>query len=289
MARKTLLILGLGGCSAPTEAVKILLEADKKNVTMQLLTTSANQTAHHARKMAFIKRSLVNDEGQSLEDHHGDLTTDACEALCEANAGCKSFTYKPKDGNIDAWCHLKPKCIDAKSPEKLFPIDSFSTFFKSYEKMTWTERALVADEGASVSDHEKLSLEKCQQKCNADSKCNSISFGADWCHLKDKCVTADAKNSTVQFAKWVKTYYKPCTSESDMWHERSLVADTGAQVAEVMLSLADCEVKCDADPVCNSFSYKRDSNTCRLHDKVVTKADASKATPTAYHTYYKPC
>lgn len=312
MAPRALLILGLAGLTSPAEAAKSLTEhggliadtvgflgqafgarANKSNGTLELLSTkmnlSANKIVHHARKMKFIKRSLVNDEGESLEDRQGLLTEDACEALCEAKAGCKSFTFKPGNGNSEAWCHLKPKCVDAKTPEKLFPIDVFSTFFKSYVNLTWTERALVADEGSNIAHHEGMSLEKCQKECHGDPKCNSISFGGGWCHLKDKCVTTDAAKSTTEFAGFVKTYYLPCTSESDTWHERSLVADEGAHLAEFTLSLADCEIKCDADPVCNSFSYQRDSSLCRLHDKVVTKADPSNAPHTAYHTYYRPC
>lgn len=295
MATLALLILGLAGLTLPAEAAKRptehgVLITDTLGFLGRASGATANKSSGTAEKIYFFKRSLVSDEGESLDDRSGDFTEDACSELCAAKAECKSFTFKPKNNKSEAWCHLKPKCVDTKTPEKLFPVDLFSTFYKTYVNMTWTERPLVADEGNSLSHHEGIDLVMCQKECHSNEKCNSISFGGGWCHLKDKCVTAKDTKSITQFASFMTTYYLACGSESDTWHQRSLVANEGVLLAEVSLSLLDCQIKCDGDPMCNSISYQQDSGTCRLHDKAVTKADdASNAAHTVYHTYYRPC
>jgi len=252
--------------------------------------TAETQIAQQPASRAWIQRSVVNDEGASLGNHHGAISVETCQLFCETTDGCKSFAYKPAAGKSDAWCHLKDKCVNDKSSEKSFPVDAFSTFYKKYIKMIWSERTLVADEGAAIAGYESLSLEKCKQKCHADTKCKSVSFGRQWCLLKDKCVTADDRNATNSYIDSIKTYYMPCaTSGSATWHQRSFVDVSGGKLAEERLSQKECEVKCDANPLCNSFSHKQDSDTCRLYDKAVTEEETGTVQVSAYHTYYNSC
>lgn len=297
MAPRRLLILGLAVCATLSEAHKIITKngiiADTAGFLGRVFgseDTKENQAAKQSASKGFIKRPVVDDEGQSLGDHHGAISLESCQLFCDTRDGCKSFTFKPQEGNNEAWCHLKDKCIDEKTPEKKFPVDTFTTFYKQYIKMTWTERTLVADEGNAVGNFPLSDLDKCKQKCHANQRCKSFSFARDWCLLKDKCVTADAANATHEHAHDFKTYYLPCeTSGSASWHQRSLVEVEGNKLAEETLARRECEIKCDANPLCNSFSFKQDSGTCLLHDKVVTEDEPSKAQSSAYSTYYKSC
>lgn len=266
MAPRCLLILGLAVFAIPCVAVKQLVSE------------------------GFIERPMVEDEGRSLGDHHGAISLESCELFCDTTDGCKSFTFKPQQGKLEAWCHLKDKCVDEKTPEKKFSVDVFTTFYKQYIKMAWTERALVAAEGNPVGNFPRLSLNQCKQKCHATPMCKSFSFAKDWCMLKDKCVAADDAIARHGHVDDTKTYYLPCaTSGSATWHQRSLVVVEGRKLAEDISTQRECEIKCDSNPLCNSFSFKQDSGTCRLFDKEVTEDDLGEVQPSAYHTYYKPC
>lgn len=282
-ASQTIKLAELAGSEA-TEETKIV----KKSSAAQ--ATEETHTGQNSVSRAWMKRSVVDDEGSSLGNHHGSISVETCQLFCETTDGCKSFAFKPQRGRFDAWCHLKDKCVNEKSAEKKFAVDAFSTFYKKYIKMSWSERTLVADEGGTVTNHEGVSLEKCKQKCHADTRCKSLSFGRSWCLLKDKCVTADARNATTAYAQDIKTYYMPCeTSGAATWHQRSLVEVPGGKLAEERLTQKECEVKCDANPLCNSFSHKTDSNTCRLYDKVVSEDEPGKTQLSAYNTYYTSC
>lgn len=294
MAAIRLLILGLAVFATPSEANKISTNSGIAADTTGFLgrfsglkDSKENQDAN--RQVSFIKRTLVDDEGQSLGEHHGAFSAKVCQLACESTDGCNSFTFKEEEPeNPENWCHLKDKCIDEKTPENKSII--FQSFYKKYIKMTWAVRSLVADEGNSVGNFQMRSIDKCKQKCNANPRCKSLSYGRDWCLLKDKCVTADAATARHGHVSDTQTYYMPCeTSGSATWHHRSLVEVEGTKLAEATLTRRECEIKCDANPRCNSFSFMQKAGTCRLYDKAVTEDEPAGAQPSAYSTYYKPC
>lgn len=297
MVARCLLILGLAVLAPSSEAHKVSnnngTDTDSLGLLGQVfasLDTEENEAVTQSASKSFVKRSVVDDEGRSLGDHHGAISLEQCQLMCDSKDGCKSFTFKPQQDKLEAWCHLKDRCLDEEIPEKKFGVDTFTTFYKKYVKLTWSERSLVADEGNDVGHLATRSLSECKRKCHAEPRCRSFSWAKDWCLLKDKCVTADAESARHGHVKDTKTYYMPCaTSGSATWHQRSLVEVEGSKLSEEILTQRECEIKCDANPLCNSFSFKQDTRTCRLYDKTVTEDEPGQFQASAYHSYYKPC
>jgi len=58
-----------------------------------------------------------------------------------------------------------------------------------------------------------LALKECQARCDKTFQCLSITFAPGWCHLKDKCITAEtpfAKQGSSHNGGEHTTYYKSC-------------------------------------------------------------------------------
>lgn len=125
----------------------------------------------------------------TFENCHGDLT-------CTEGPDYKS-------------CHPAPP---APAPPPI-PIPA-STVTTTTTPPTWTQRSLVADEGNELKSLNSVMADDCKAACEADAACHSFSFSSEKarCHLKDKCVHADAPNDHNPNHRGYITHYKPCTS-----------------------------------------------------------------------------
>merc|ERR1712032_394970 len=130
-----------------------------------------------------------------------------CKKSCEdSNTGCESVTYFRSSG----WCsHFSTPCGKFKKKK-----NAVSSRFQSAQgsqsaqakKPKWVDlgsnKACNTDDGEEYMDNSPGKLKDrtdCQQACEADEKCKSISyFGSGWCSLySTECTKTIRKNRAV--------------------------------------------------------------------------------------------
>eukprot|EP00930_Biecheleria_cincta_P021798 TRINITY_DN16047_c0_g1_i1.p1 TRINITY_DN16047_c0_g1~~TRINITY_DN16047_c0_g1_i1.p1 ORF type:complete len:469 (-),score=78.99 TRINITY_DN16047_c0_g1_i1:150-1556(-) len=265
----------------------------------------------------YIKRSLVEDEGQGVGNWHGWtennkhtlMTLEKCSQLCNQNKGCNSFTFKPEKDN--GWCHLKAKCVDEHTAAKAVAIDLFSSWYKEGSQGPWKQRVLVANEGNTIK-LVSAPLADCQAQCDNHPQCKSVSYKGDegLCKLHDKAISA--KDEAKPQVSAYNTYYKPCASASKppvslastnasatglhkkakvSFVKRSLVADEGSGLGDYhgwdehnthkAMTVDKCQELCVAKKGCNSVTFKpeKDFGWCHLKTKCVDERTPAKAFP----------
>merc|ERR1712100_226432 len=95
---------------------------------------------------------------------------------------------------------------------------------------------------------------------------------------------------TPQFTKLQNVVRKACGSTAPTtWAERNLVDDEGNEVEALHdVTASQCEIECEKNSACHSFSYSSTKKRCHLKDRCVAAGDRHRFNGD-YVTYYKPC
>lgn len=276
-------------------------DEDKKLILSAL--SSSDEAGEEAdeeldQSQVFKERDLVELDGPSLIELSGTaekrVTASSCSSECRNNPACNSFTFKRNEEY--GWCALKAKCVDKDTPSQKIPEDTFASYFVQQASTEWRARSPVADEGTNLETKVGISFQACKAACDEFNKdtgdqeqCHSFAFNKNtgYCHLKDKCVSADEASSERTETKGFKTYYRPCNG----WVRRQLVLNQGKTLSTFVATPQDCCEKCRQEPRCKSVSMKSEGNICEINDKEIS-ADSPglpDAQISTFSTYYAPC
>merc|ERR1711981_557496 len=95
---------------------------------------------------------------------------------------------------------------------------------------------------------------------------------------------------TPQFTKLQNVVRKACGGPAPAtWAQRNLVDDEGNEVEALHdVTASQCEIECEKNSACHSFSYSSTKKRCHLKDRCVASSDRHRWNGD-YVTYYKPC
>ena len=121
----------------------------------------------------FVTTTVVEDEGNSVEDFQQPMEYRECRKLCEANTECKSLAHGPFG------CHLKDKCVNL-SKDQIRPMTDFPApeeVYRTHYKLCepdYDNEAEVDSTADSVIVNRKKKLPRenadaaaAQEKCEA--------------------------------------------------------------------------------------------------------------------------
>ncbi|CAE6922422.1 unnamed protein product [Symbiodinium natans] len=164
---------------------------------------------------------------------------------------------------------------------------------------------LAQNEGGSVGQVSTSSASECQNSCEQNPACNSVSFCREWgCFLKDRSFTGteatQQKGSCRTFFKMpcsVTTTPKPASTTSTppptepgcFGELPGLAQNEGGSVGQVSTSSAsECQSSCEQNPACNSVSFCREWG-CFLKDRSFTGTEATTQKGSCRTFFKMPC
>ncbi|CAJ1425265.1 unnamed protein product [Effrenium voratum] len=281
---------------SPAQAVRAV-RAMAHGLLLLLLHAVAGQ------EYQVTERRVLYEGAPVIPGTYDNVTAWQCQAFCNANANCSSFSF------CGSSCYLKQACL--AGGEALVNASTYTgncvTHYKqcsSLEGYLVKERLLL-QQGLEIENVMTDDLGVCAEACNQNSQCKSFSFYANskGCHLKSKCVEPDDEMVPEgDPAAVYRTFYRCCscttttsTTTFSPWRvlDRALLYE-GVPVEPGVFSdrtytVSECRSICDGNQSCHSFSFC--GSACYM--KQLCATEELELVPVeswnGCATHYKPC
>jgi len=229
-------------------------------------------------------RGVLTDEGNSLGDRKDRLyTVEECQAECDDEAGCHSFTFEQGDEDKHGYCSLKDKCT-GPGAEIVTEHSNMVTHWRPCRD-------------SHVCDNHSDTWET-NWGGSPTERCTEHLFNSGW-GKGGLYVDCSEPFESSQCALSCCRLWGPGTQDESrgagyMVTQR-VVQDEGASMGDRTdryYSVAECEGECNKVKGCRSFSYSDAYGHCHLKDRCVTECDkwvAADDKRADYHTYHQRC